>query len=205
VSESHPSNPDGVVQSTETMFSCEVVMHVTSGTINHFSVAGNKAIHVTTVLHQDGQNVNTPVVLTFAQWTLAEARYEPEEVHSWVWHPFHGVQTERGYMQHERIMKSKPELRKMPTYKDGKETETDYDPPRGTARVDRAKKEVHYARYDQSKFGLKGGSDSADAKDVHAHIRKNFNVPKDFKSVTHDEPKWWHNSKDMERREFAKR
>jgi hypothetical protein len=133
---------------------------------------------------------------TFFQW-LGEARYQPEEEHSWVWHPFYGAHSERGYMQHTTIFKRHPELQKLPHHEHGQETVQDYDPPRGTVRVDRSGKKLYYSRYDQSKFGIAGTSDSADSKEVDQDIRHHFNVPSDFKSVIHSKPIWWHNTQGM--------
>jgi hypothetical protein len=136
-------------------------------------------------------------MLTFGQWIM-EARYEPEEQYSWVWHPQHGSHSERGYMQHRAIFNQYPELHKLTHHETGEDKEHDYDAPRGFARVDRPGKTVHYTRYDQSKFGVKGSSDSADAKEVDSHIRKHYSIPSHFKSVMHDAPKWWHNTQGFE-------
>jgi len=100
-------------------------------------------------------------------------------------------------MRHGKIMSENPELRKLHSYKDGHETEKDYDPTRGYVRVDRGTKKLHYTRYDQSKYAVAGTKDSADAKEVDKHIRDHYKVPQDFKSVSHSDSKWWHNSGNM--------
>jgi len=135
-------------------------------------------------------------MLTFTQWII-EARYQPEEEVSYVWHPFYGVHSENGYMRHNVIFNQHPELKKIPSIKNGEETQHDYDPPRGTVLIDRPNKTLHLTRYDQSKFGIKGTKDSADAHEIDNHIRKRHNVPADYNVVLHSEPHWWHNSKDF--------
>lgn len=136
-------------------------------------------------------------MLTFRGF-LVEARFQPEEEYSWAWHPFHGAHSERGYSQHSKLFSTHPELQKLHHYKDGNETEQDYNTPRGYARVDRGAKTVNYTRYDQSKYATKGSHDTVDAQEVDKHIRKAHNVPAHFKSVMHDDPKWWHNHQNAE-------
>jgi hypothetical protein len=99
----------------------------------------------------------------------------------------HGAYVERGYMQHAKIMSQYPELQL--------NEEADYNPPHGYVRVDCSAKVLYYTRYDQSKFGIPGTTDSADAHEVDTCIRKRFNIPSDFKSISYSPAKWWHNDK----------
>lgn len=116
-------------------------------------------------------------------------KFIPVEQYSWVWHPFYGTFTASGYMQHRKIEWNHPEILKLPVIENGEEILLDYDPPRGYVLVEQGL--IKYARYDQSKYVIKGTKDKAPKAAIDELVRKTYKLDPRLPTVFL-EPVWWY-------------
>ena len=95
-----------------------------------------------------------------------------EEI-SWVYHPKHGTVSILEGCAHRKIFDKHDYL--LVDHKDGEDVP--YDPARGYIRVDRTKKILYFTNYNIT------NAPKADAINVDAHVRDEYQIPDDFSSV----------------------